>query len=56
MFWLMARDGILWEKIWFNVVKRRHYAAYFGDEGPRLPFVGPLADRLLSLLDPVDPK
>lgn len=51
MMWRMFLDGVLWEKMWFKVVRQRHFEQYFGDPGVRLPVISWLLDRL----DPVRP-
>jgi glycosyltransferase involved in cell wall biosynthesis len=42
--WMMARDGVLMEKIWFKVFRQRHYAKYFGETDERVPVVSKLLD------------
>ncbi|MCE9591745.1 MAG: glycosyltransferase [Planctomycetes bacterium] len=50
MKWLMLKDGVFFEKVWFNVFRRRHFNAYFGDAATyRIPLLTPLLD----IIDPV---
>ena len=46
--WSLLRDGLIWEKLWFNTAIRPRYKNYFGDEGPQIPIVGPLASYFAS--------
>lgn len=47
--WLMMKDGVLAEKVYFKVFRQRHYAAYFGDTGDRVPVLS----RVLDWVSPV---
>lgn len=44
----MLLDGVIFEKVWFKLARQRHFAAYFGDSGVRLP----VFSRLLDMLSP----
>lgn len=52
--WHMLLDGVLWEKMWFKLFRQRHYAAYFGDPGVRLPVVSRLLDWAIPPQPPSD--
>jgi len=51
MRWHMFLDGVLFGKAWFKVVRQRHFAAYYGDPGVRLPIISPILD----IISPVRP-
>lgn len=55
MRWHLLADGRIFEKVWFQIFRRRHYAEYFGDQGVTIPIpvVGPLLHRFLDVVDPV---
>ncbi|HWE01445.1 MAG TPA: glycosyltransferase family 2 protein [Tepidisphaeraceae bacterium] len=46
MKWHMLMDGVLFGKVWFKVVRQRHFAAYYGDPGVRVRYVTPLLEKI----------
>jgi len=49
MKWHIIKDGLMLEKVYFAIVRRRHFDDYYGSPTKRRPFITPLLD----IIDPV---